>query len=71
MTTTVRHDAGNGLLLLGSKEGSFTAVGQNSSRFYVPFNTKDLVEIKRYKRGKGLILTGNNNFLVRAYEYEK
>ena len=68
---TVRHDAGNGLLLLGSKEGTFKAVDQKEAQFYVPFNTKDLVEIQNYKRGKGLILSGNNNFQIRAYEFEK
>ncbi len=68
---TVRHDAGNGLLLIGKKEGGFEAMPQRSARFYVPFNNKGMALVKKYKKGKGLIITANNNGPVRVYEFEK
>ena len=66
---TVRYDAGNGLILLGNKDQSFDPLPVWASRFYVPFNTKDMTIIPNYKGKKSLILTANNNFRVMAYEY--
>jgi hypothetical protein len=66
---TVRYDAGNGLILLGSDDQSFDPTPVWGSQFYVPFNTKDMTIIPNYKGNKSLVLTANNNFKVLAYEY--
>ncbi len=66
---TVRYDAGSGLVLLGGESQSFDPVPVWGSRFYVPFNTKDMAIIPNYKGNKSLVLTANNNFRVMASEF--
>ncbi len=68
---TVRHDAGNGLVLLASGKGQFEAYPAYKAGFYLPFNTKGLSVIQNYKKDKGLILAANNNTSILAYTFEK
>lgn len=66
---TVRYDAGSGLVLLGGKDQTFDPLPVWGTRFYMPFNTKDMAIIANYKGNKTLVLTANNNFRVMASEF--
>ncbi len=68
---TVRHDAGNGMVLLADDKGKFEAYPLYKAGFYLPFNTKGLAVMQNYKRNKGLILAANNNTSVLAYTFNK
>ena len=68
---TVRHDAGNGMVLLASDKGKFEAYPSYKAGFYLPFNTKGLAVMQNYKRNKGLILAANNNTSILAYTFDQ
>jgi enediyne biosynthesis protein E4 len=64
---TPRNDAGVGLFLKGKGDCSFQAVPMYKSGLSLPYDVKDLKEIK-LKEGTG-VLTGVNNGLVRIVKF--
>ncbi|MDX1477931.1 MAG: FG-GAP-like repeat-containing protein, partial [Saprospiraceae bacterium] len=66
---TVRHDASNGLVLLGNGDGTFEPLAVWQTLFYVPFNTKDMA-LLRTATGRPVVLTANNNFQLMAFSYQ-
>lgn len=57
---TTRHDASNGLLLLGKGDGTFQPLQVLESGFYAPLNVKSMVMITNPLYGDKIIV-GNNN----------
>jgi hypothetical protein len=64
---TPRNDAGVGLFLKGKGDCSFLAIPMSKSGLSLPYDVKDLKEIK-LKEGSG-ILAGVNNGPVRIVKY--
>lgn len=67
---TVRHDAGNGLLLLGGKNLTFTEKPCIKSGFYAPLNVKDLMMIPSVQ-GKAMVIVANNNSDMRSFIFKE
>ena len=68
---TVRHDASNGLLLLGQADKSFEPKTFVESGFYAPLNVKDLKVIRSYAKGRALVLVANNNHDIRSFTFRE
>ncbi len=66
---TVRYDAGNGTLLLGTgnADAPFRAVPNRESGFVAPQNAKSLARLNA--GGKSLILVGNNAGKLQCFEF--
>ncbi len=63
---TARNDAGQGLLLRGNGDGSFTPVSPHTSGFRAPGNVKNMVQLQT-ESGRPLIIVGNNNDFVQVF----
>jgi hypothetical protein len=66
---TPRNDASIGLLLTGDGKGHFTAMTNQESGFFVPYDVKSMVEI-RYDDTRGIVI-GCNNDLLRIFKVKK
>ena len=66
---TPRNDASNGLLLLGDGQGSFTAIPERESGFYVPGDVKDMSNLTI--RGKEYILIAKNSDFLQFVRKDK
>lgn len=56
---TVRYDAGNGLILLGTADGEYEPLSAMESGFFASGNVKDLLVLQH--ENEPMILVGNNN----------
>lgn len=63
---TARNDAGFGLLLLGDGKGAFTPSMRDDSGFFVPYDVKDMVQV-RTSSGKQ-VFVGINNDSMRVFK---
>jgi len=63
---TTRNDAGYGYLLYGDGQGNFLPVPYAESGIYIPFDTKDLKQLK----GKNLtlIIAANNSDALTIFQ---
>ena len=67
--STGRYDALQGLLLAGDGKGNFTAVKSAATGFNADNDVKSLARIEA-ANGTAIILTGNNNSKMKAYQME-
>jgi len=58
------YDAFNGLLLQGDGKGNFEAVPTSKSGFYVPFDGRDIIQIKDRNGQKTILVGQNSNGLI-------
>jgi hypothetical protein len=56
---TTRYDAGYGTVLLGDGKNNFKSLSPKESGFYVPYDSRDLNQLK-HKNNNVLIITNNN-----------
>lgn len=64
---TTRYDAGFGNILLGDGKNNFVAISPKESGFYVPFDSRDINQIKQNK--DNLIIITNNNNKVSVFKH--
>ncbi|MBC7628865.1 VCBS repeat-containing protein [Ferruginibacter sp.] len=67
--STGRYDALQGLLLTGDGKGNFTAVKSAATGFNADNDVKSLAQIEA-ANGTAVILTGNNNSELKAYQMQ-
>ncbi|MEM9824256.1 MAG: FG-GAP-like repeat-containing protein [Bacteroidota bacterium] len=67
---TVRHDAGNGLLLLGQTDQTFVPKTFIESGFYAPLNVKDLAFLPSAQKDRALVIVANNNQTLRCFTFK-
>ncbi|MFK7903921.1 MAG: VCBS repeat-containing protein [Chitinophagales bacterium] len=58
------YDAFNGLLLQGDGKGNFEAIPTSKSGFYVPFDGRDIIQIKDRNGQKTILVGQNSNGLI-------
>jgi len=63
---TTRNDAGYGYLLYGDGQGNFTPVPYAESGIYIPFDTKDLKQLKG--KNRTLIIAANNSNTLTIFQ---
>ncbi|MFQ5446448.1 MAG: VCBS repeat-containing protein, partial [Saprospiraceae bacterium] len=67
---TPRHDAGNGLILMGTGGGNFQPLTIRQSGFFAPGNVKD-VQLLSLGGGKGhLVLVANNDGPLEIFRFQ-
>jgi len=66
---TPRKDAGIGLLMTGDGKGNFSAINYQESGFFVPYNVKNLAEIK--VDNSSYILVGCNNDYLQSFKVNR
>ncbi|CAZ98832.1 VCBS repeat-containing protein [Zobellia galactanivorans] len=60
---TTRADASPGFVFMGSSPKSFQAVKPAQSGFFIPYNVKDIQQVKIANGKKGILVTTNDNIL--------
>jgi len=65
---TVRYDGGIGCYMEGNGKGEFRPVSVRESGFYVPGDTRHIIELNRNITGKSLLVVTTNNGAVQLYE---